>query len=190
MIRGYRNSDFEQIHKITQRCWKNEVDMDLELENFIYDFLIHYYLSNETLTLVNEDDGSINAFLISSTLSDKNNAMQLWNERISVLKESNQCLAKQYLEYLEYNHQKVVDCMSNESIYLGLIASVKPHMGGQLIKRLKEIALQQGLKDIYLWTDETCNYKYYEKNNFKLIETYSVILYGKTLKTFIYKTEV
>lgn len=38
MIRGYRNSDFEQIHKITQRCWKNEVDMDLELENFIYDF--------------------------------------------------------------------------------------------------------------------------------------------------------
>lgn len=50
-------------------------------------------------------------------------------------------------------------------------------MGSVLIEKLKEEAIKNNATSIYLWTDETCNYKYYEKRNFKLIEKYNVFLY-------------
>lgn len=190
MIRNYRITDFNQVEKITQEYWKNEVKMEKELEDFIYNFLVHYYLCNHELTFVNEDDEKVNAFLISSKKEDKNSSKEFWNSNISLLSKKNQDLAYQYLEYLEYNHQRVIDHMSKDSIYLGLIASTKAHMGEKLISRLKAVAAEMRLKDIYLWTDETCNYKYYEKRNFKLIDTYDTTLYDRTLKTFIYRLDL
>ena len=57
-----------------------------------------------------------------------------------------------------------------------------------LIEKLKLDALKNNVHEIYLWTDETCNYEYYEKLSFNLIEEYIITLYGKEIKTFIYKT--
>lgn len=190
MIRKYLEEDFVGIKMITQDYWKKEVEMNKELEDFIYDFLVRYYLCNRDLTFVAVDDNIVKAFLIASKLEDTNDAMMIWNEQIKLLSKKNQVKAKVYLDYLNYNHQKVLDHMSDKSIYLGLIASIKPHTGEQLIFKLKKEGLKKGMKNIYLWTDETCYYQYYEKRNFKLIETYYANLYDKSLKTFIYRLDI
>ena len=80
--------------------------------------------------------------------------------------------------------------MENNSLYLGLLASEARGMGSVLIEKLKEEAIKNNVTSIYLWTDETCNYKYYEKRNFKLIEKYNVFLYSRKLETYIYKIEL
>lgn len=57
----------------------------------------------------------------------------------------------------------------------------------KMIEYLKGVALKNNVHEIYLWTDETCDYKYYEKLGCILLETYYISLYEKKLKTFIYK---
>ncbi len=80
--------------------------------------------------------------------------------------------------------------MEKNSIYLGLLASEAKGAGSRLIEKLKEEARKNNVKSIYLWTDETCNYKYYEKRDFKLIEKYDAFLHTKKLETYVYKIEL
>lgn len=189
MIRKYNLNDFENVRRITQNYWGKEVPMSKALEDFIYDFLIRYYLTNINLTFVDDDNG-VKAFVIASTLNDEKDFQDVWDVKIKELNSEDKEKANLYLDYLNYNHRKVLSYMDDNSVYLGLIASIKPRSGDALIKRLKDEMEKTNMKSLYLWTDETCNYKYYEKRNFKLIETYHVSLYGKDLKTFIYKLDL
>ena len=40
---------------------------------------------------------------------------------------------------------------------------------------------------IFLWTDETCSFEYYQKNNFIMVEEYVINFQSKRIKTYIYK---
>lgn len=189
MIRKYLDKDFIRVRDITIKYWRDEVAMDKELESFIYDFLVRYYLHNNDYCFVNEDE-EVNAFLLANMKDETNDSIEYFEREINKLSVNNQQGARKYLEYLEYNHSKVFSHMSDNSIYLGLLASEKKGMGSALINKLKEEAKENGVDSIYLWTDETCNFHYYEKKDFVLIEEYEVLLFSKKLKTFVYKLKV
>lgn len=189
MIKNYEEEYFNDICNIVLKCWSGEVDMDEELENFIYSFLARYYLCNTDLSFVDVSH-NVNAFIFASRINDSNDCMEFWNSELLGLEARNKFKANEYLEYLNYNHDKVLNHMDNDSVYLALIASVKPKSGELLLNKLKEEAKKLKLKDIYLWTDETCNYKYYEKHGFNLVEEYNVSLFNRNLRTFIYRLEL
>lgn len=187
MIKKYQDEYFTSINEMVEESWKNEVKMDSELQSFIYNFLVRYYLVNKNLSYV-DYSSKVDAFLLASFKNDQNNSIEWFNCNINSLSEENQIKAKLYLEYLEYNHNKVLNYMNDNDIYLDLIASKKHNSGRLLIDNLNEIAKKTN-SSIFLWTDETCNYKYYEKLNYELLEEYVVVLYDKKLKTFIYKNK-
>lgn len=189
MIRKYENKDFKKIEEITRKCWSDEVEMSLELKQFIYNFLVKYYLYNNEYCLVNEDE-KINAFLLANLKSEKNNSLEIFKKDVKNLSSNDQINAKIYLDYIEYNHQKVLKYMHNNDLYLGLLASVKKGTGSKLINKIKEIAIKNKIKNLYLWTDETCNYEYYEKHNFTFVEEYEIFLYDTKIKTLIYKVSL
>ena len=189
MIRKYLKQDFDRVKEITLKYWGKEVPMTKELETFIYDFLVRYYLYDNEYTFVNDDD-EVNAFLLANMKNDKNEALNFFKKEVKKLSFDDRENAKKYLDYIEYNHNKVFSHMENNSIYLGLLASEAKGAGSKLIEKLKEEARKNNVKSIYLWTDETCNYKYYEKRDFKLIEKYDVFLYSKKLETYVYKIEL
>lgn len=186
-IRKYQDRDFNALYNITKGYWADEVPMSLELTDFIYDFLIKYYLYNNEYCYVGLSKGQVGAFLLSNTRNEVNESERYFKENIHKLSESDQKKAYEYYEYINYNHNKVLTFMPQNSIYLGLIASKIHSMGSKLIEQLKNAALKNNIKDIYLWTDETCCFKYYENHNFKLIDTYFISLYSQKIKTFIYK---
>lgn len=189
MIRKYLKTDFDRVKEITQKYWSNEVPMTKTLQEFIYDFLVRYYLYDNEYTFVNDDD-QVNAFLLANMKNEKNKAINFFKEEVQKMSFEDRINAEKYLDYIEYNHNKVFSHMENNSLYLGLLASEARGMGSVLIEKLKEEAIKNNVTSIYLWTDETCNYKYYEKRNFKLIEKYNVFLYSKKLETYIYKIEL
>lgn len=150
MIRKYIDKDFEQIKLIAQNCWKNEMEMDEELSDFIYDFLVRYYLINKDLVYVYDDHSEIKAFLIASLYKDTNEILDYWNKNVGFLKQDNQEKAELYLKHLNYNHKKVKNFMNNDSLSIGLIASIKPYAGTQLINQLKKEGSKYNFKDVYL----------------------------------------
>ena len=190
MIRKYLKTDFDRVKEITQKYWSNEVPMTKTLQNFIYDFLVRYYLYDNEYTFVNDDDEQVNAFLLANMKNEKNKAINFFKEEVQKMSFEDRINAEKYLDYIEYNHNKVFSHMENNSLYLGLLASEARGMGSVLIEKLKEESIKNNVTSIYLWTDETCNHKYYEKRNFKLIEKYNVVLYSKKLETYIYKIEL
>ena len=89
------------------------------------------------------------------------------------------------------NYQmKIKEYMDNNSICIGLLASVIPGGGTKLIKKLIKDAKDNNIDNIYLWTDETCNYSYYEKFRFKVVEEYDVKFFDKVIKTYIYMLDL
>ena len=55
-----------------------------------------------------------------------------------------------------------------------------------LLSKLGEICMKKEIKNIYLWTDTTCDYKYYQKNKFKLVSEFETLVNDKQIKTLIY----
>ncbi len=187
-IRKYQKEDFYELYNLTKNQWENEVPMSSSLANFIYDFLVRYYLYNNEYSYVGLVEGKLKAFLLANLKDEENDAEAYFKANLNGLTEDDKKKAYEYLDYINYNHRKVLSHMSQNSIYLGLIASRIHGMGIKLIEKLKLDALKNNVHEIYLWTDETCNYEYYEKLSFNLIEEYIITLYGKEIKTFIYKT--
>lgn len=181
----YNEKFFDNIITITKELWENELNFDEEFKSFIYHFLVKYNLLNNNLSFIHYDN-NVNAFLLASNKNDHNDSFNYLKDNIQSLSKDNQNKVIKYYEYLEFNHQQVLKKMTDNDIYIGLVASVKKHCGKELLEHLKEIAKSTSA-DIYLWTDETCNYLYYEKNNYQLISEYYVKFFDKDIKTFIYK---
>ncbi len=186
MIRKYENKDFNQINIMTESFWKDEFKMSKDLQSFIYKFLVKYYLYDNDMTYVYEEDDNILAFMLAHQNNEVNNAINYFNNNVINLCETDQLFAIKYLEYIEYNHKMVKEIMPDDSIYLGLIASQKKGAGKELINHLIDYSNKNNLGEIYLWTDETCNYKYYEKMGFNLKKDYEINFFDRKIKTFIY----
>lgn len=186
MIRKYENKDFNEINIMTESFWKDEFKMSKTLQSFIYKFLVKYYLYDNDMTYVYEENNNVVAFMLAHQNNENNRAMNYFNDNVIKLSENDQFFAKKYLEYIEYNHKMVKEIMPDDSIYLGLIASQKKGAGKELINHLIDYSKNNNLGEIYLWTDETCNYKYYEKMGFNLKKSYEISFFDKKINTFIY----
>lgn len=186
-IRKYNNLDYNDVFLITLSKWKDEVKMSKELEDFIYHFLVKYYLYDNEYCFVGTKNNKVSAFLLANKKTETNDSIDYFNNNIDTLNEFDKEKAYQYLDYIEYNHKMVLKYMNDNSIYLGLIASTIHNMGYDLINHLKDTLKSNNINEIYLWTDETCNYQYYEKLGCIKLHEYNVKLYDRNLKTFIYK---
>lgn len=189
MIRDYQEKDFSEVEKIIRDYWEVEIEMPNDVKQFIYHFLGKFYLYQNDLCLVSTD-GKINAFLFAKQKEETNNALHYFHEHIISLSEDHQQIAKNYVEYLNYNQQQVLKYMGKNDIYLGLLASEKKGCGSLLIAELKQRAHQKDAESIFLWTDETCDFEYYERHNYQLLEVFDVNLFNQKIKTFIYKINI
>ena len=89
-IRKYQDRDFNALYNITKGYWADEVPMSLELTDFIYDFLIKYYLYNNEYCYVGLSKGQVGAFLLSNTRNEVNESERYFKENIHKLSESEQ----------------------------------------------------------------------------------------------------
>ena len=80
--------------------------------------------------------------------------------------------------------------MNDDDIKLSLFVSRKPGAGSLIFDRMSEKLRTEGWKNIYLWTDCDCNWKWYEKHKFTLVQkgTYEPFSSEhEDYKTFIFK---
>lgn len=91
-----------------------------------------------------------------------------------------------YYNYLDHNHELVSNHMKEKDIYVSLLASNKLGYGKELLLELEKIVKKDNAH-IFLWTDETCSFEYYQKNNFIMVEEYVINFQSKRIKTYIYK---
>ena len=92
--------------------------------------------------------------------------------------------------YLTLMDKRTLSFMNDDDIKLSLFVSRKPGAGSLIFDRMCEKLRTEGWKNIYLWTDCDCNWKWYEKHGFTLVQkgTYEPFSSEhEDYKTFIFK---
>jgi len=189
MIREVLEKDKNEIINITYKYWNNECNFSDRLKNIIYPFLVDYYFYLNELSLVSVEN-NVNAFILAKTKNEKNEAIKNFLNRIDILPNDEKDNAIKYLNYLESNSKEINEIAKDNDIIFLLIASIKHNEGTKLLNSLVNKVKTLKYDNIYFWTDETCNYKYYLTKGYKLVREYYQDFFGKKLKTFIFKIEL
>lgn len=187
IIRKFLDIDIEQASILAKLTWGDfYTEESDELQRFIYDFMVQYYdLNREYSFSIVEDD--LKGFLLGVTKKDSYKSLN-FKEKVKVLKrEQERKIAFDLFNYLEMCGNEVKNIINDDDIILGLFVSIKKGCGKQLLSKLVETCKEKNMKNIYLWTDTTCDYEYYRKNNFLLCKEIDSFVNGKLIKTLIYR---
>ena len=114
-----------------------------------------------------------------------------WYERESKkFPEELRASSKMSRTYIEYMDEKTQALMNEADIQLTLYVSRKPGAGSRLLNELCSHLKSDGYKNLYLWTDIECNWEWYVKHGYELVEegTYEQFSSDdEDYKTFIFR---
>lgn len=72
--------------------------------------------------------------------------------------------------YLSLMDEKTLALMNDDDIKLSLFVSRKPGAGLQILEQTCKRLKTEGWKNLYLWTDCDCNWQWYTKHGFTLVQ--------------------
>ncbi len=188
LIRPFQDEDIADACNISHLTWGEFYTSESnELQNLIYKFMVEYYDLNREFSFSCIDDG-YKGFLLAAHRGDTNNSYQKLKVGVeSLADEKERKIALELFDYLETCGKSVKEIMTEDDIMLGLFVSIQRGCGKKLLEKLVETCQAHGIKNIYLWTDTTCDYTYYQKNNFALVKRVENFVNGKNIQTLIYR---
>ena len=162
------------------------LDVEFIVRNNIYQPRLSFQLADKKRSPDNE--------LLSAaffTLKDDANTARAWLEENSRdCSDSQKASLEMVKAYLEYMDKKALSFMNADDIKLSLYVSRKRGMGAALLEKLLPRLAAKGYKNLYLWTDSDCNWKWYVKHGYLLVsqEVYAPFSEpGRDYTTFVFK---
>ena len=162
------------------------LDVEFIVRNNIYQPRLSFQLADKRRSPDNE--------LLSAaffTLKDDTNTARAWLEENSRdCSDSQKASLEMVKTYLEYMDKKALSFMKSDDIKLSLYVSRKRGMGAALLEKLLPRLAAKGYKNLYLWTDSDCNWKWYVKHGYLLVsqEVYAPFSEpGRDYTTFVFK---
>jgi hypothetical protein len=184
-VRNFLLSDIPSAADMAYSIWSDEIeDLEETEKRLIYEFLVRHSLYDLDYSFAAERDGKLLSFLLADGKHNSN--PEPFNE-VSYGSNLSKTL-NFYRKYLDYNKERCLKYLDDETVYLALFSSREKGCGSLLIDALEKKCRAEGKKRLCLWSDTTCNYSYYEKNRYEMVETFE----GKPLsdglipQTFIY----
>lgn len=162
------------------------LDVEFIVRNNIYQPRLSFQLADKKRSPDNE--------LLSAaffTLKDGANTARDWlcqNSR--ACSDSQKASLEMVKAYLEYMDKKELSFMNADDIKLSLYVSRKRGMGAVLLEKLLPRLAARGYKNLYLWTDCDCNWKWYVNHGYLLVsqEVYAPFSGpGRDYTTFVFK---
>ena len=141
------------------------LDVEFIVRNNIYQPRLSFQLADKKRSPDNE--------LLSAaffTLKDDANTARAWLEENSrACSDSQKASLEMVKAYLEYMDKKELSFMNADDIKLSLYVSRKRGMGAALLEKLLPRLAAKGYKNLYLWTDSDCNWKWYVNHGYLLV---------------------
>lgn len=162
------------------------LDVEFIVRNNIYQPRLSFQLADKKRSPDNE--------LLSAaffTLKDGANTARAWlSQNSRDCSDSQKASLEMVKTYLEYMDKKALSFMNADDIKLSLYVSRKRGMGAALLEKLLPRLAAKGYKNLYLWTDCDCNWKWYVNHGYLLVsqEVYAPFSGpGRDYTTFVFK---
>lgn len=190
IVRKFLTDDIKEASKISHLVWGDLYKCEnFDLQKFIYDFTIEYYYLNKDFSFALDEKG-LCGLLFASLKTDKNTVLNDYKNKLQSLNHNDKQKALNLIEYVENTGKEVKKVMSDNDFMLGLFISTQKGGGKMLLSQLYKTAITKGIKNIYLWTDTTCDFDYYQKNNFTLVKQFDCTVNNQNINTLIFKKEI
>ncbi len=190
IVRNFTDKDVEEASKISHLVWGDLYKKEsCELQKLIYDFTLEYYYLNNSFSFALDDNG-LKGIVFASSKHDKNNSVENFTTKVQSLSDNDKIIALNLLDYVETTGREVKNIMNEDDLMMGLFISTQKGGGKMLLAKLIETAKEKGIKNIYLWTDTTCDFDYYQKNKFTLVKEFKRNVNNKKINTLIFKKEI
>lgn len=190
LIKNFTDSDILQASKLSQLTWGNfYTNESNELQNLIYETMVEYYDINRKYSF-SITDTELKGFLLAFKKNDFHKLPNFERKAKALKNKNEQKIAIDLINYLESSENELKEFITDNDIIIGLFVSIKKGCGKLLLSKLNSVCKENNINNIYLWTDTTCDYEYYKKNNFVLEKSIETYINKKTIETLIYKKEV
>ncbi|GAS82051.1 GNAT family N-acetyltransferase [Paenibacillus amylolyticus] len=162
--------DIDVVARMAYEFWgdtlKDETD---EFKHFITEYSIRVDQVNYDYSYGYADPEPV-AFLLVAKPYDNEHADEWYDEHVKHFSDREQKIAQEYQEYFTENAKALTKHMQPGDLKIGFLISTQQGCGSILMNHLEKICRREGGKTIYLWTDTTCNYAYYDKNGFEKVD--------------------
>ena len=190
IVRNFTDNDVEEASKISHLVWGNLYEKEsCELQKLIYDFTLEYYYLNNTFSFALDENG-LKGLVFASLKTDKNGSVENFKTKIKDLSDNDRIIARNLFDYVENSGREVKNAMDEDDLMMGLFISTQKGGGRMLLAKLIETAKERDIKYIYLWTDTTCDFDYYQKNKFTLVKEIESYVNNTNINTIIFKKEI
>lgn len=185
--RSLVKEDYEPIkHLIGEAFRFNQFITDKKFLNSILNVYLHSCILESSFSKVAEKDNKIIGVILGDSEKDKNRLKRFHNtfsfafntlKLFMTNKENREFLKtfikvqKTYKELIQGKEEQFQGCIqlfivSEESRGLGV--------GKHLLNHLFQYMTKEEITSLYLYTDNACNYRFYDKQNFKRIQEKAV----------------
>ncbi|PGZ61810.1 GNAT family N-acetyltransferase [Bacillus cereus] len=200
--RSLVKEDYEPIkHLIGEAFGFNEFITDKNFLNSVLNFYLHSCILGSSFSKVAEKDNKVIGFILGDSEKDKNRLKSVHNnfsfayntlKLFMTNKENREFLKsfikvkKTYKELIQGKEDRFQGCIqlfivSEESRGLGV--------GKTLMNYLFEYMKTEDVTSLYLYTDNNCNYRFYDKQNFKRVTEKEIAFESieENLNIFLYR---
>ncbi|EEK75916.1 GNAT family N-acetyltransferase [Bacillus cereus] len=200
--RSLVKEDYEPIkHLIGEAFGFNEFITDKNFLNSVLNFYLHSCILGSSFSKVAEKDNKVIGVILGDSEKDKNRLKSVHNnfsfayntlKLFMTNKENREFLKsfikvkKTYKELIQGKEDRFQGCIqlfivSEESRGLGV--------GKTLMNYLFEYMKTEDVTSLYLYTDNNCNYRFYDKQNFKRVTEKEIAFESieENLNIFLYR---
>ena len=190
IIRNFKTSDIEKAKGLSHLVWGDFYKKEnIEVQKLIYDFTVDFYDLNRELSYsVLDENENCKGFLFAFNKKDENDSSDILINTVKTLKnEKDKNILFELYKFLHYCGTRTKKYMNENDIMLGLFVSIQKGCGKILLEKLTQGCKKKDIKNMYLWSDTTCDYDYYSKNDFELIDKAKVVLNNQEVIVFVYR---
>ena len=193
IIQPFNINNLSQIVEFVKPMWTFSGWEDSFRNFYAETILRNNYFKNDLAFQIMEENQLCSAMFLQR-LSDKNDFEQWLFKNSANFDEQKKESLKLCAEYLLYMDSKVHHLMKDDDIKLSLFVGLKKGSGKILFEEIWQKIKNDGYKNMYLWTDCECNWEWYIKNSFTLVEesVYQKFseLDGEEYKTYVFKKAI
>ncbi|MBO4758560.1 MAG: hypothetical protein J5505_00730 [Spirochaetaceae bacterium] len=189
-IQPFNMKNLPLLVDVVLPLWSPSVG-DAEFKRFDVEYIIRNNLSenNYRFELV-DSDGTLLAAAFFERKGDKSKADEWFAAESVKFSDELKAACELSRSYIELMDKRAHSIMNDDDIKLSFFASRKKGFGAVLLDNLFEKFRAEGWKNLYLWTDCDCNWHWYEKHGFTLVEENTYAPFSsehEDYKTYIFK---
>ena len=171
-LESFNRNNLPLLVDVVEHMWCPSVGND-EFKRFDVEYIVRNNLSENDYNFQLVDESAQGEILAAAFFARKGDfsIVEDWFARESLrFPEEWRTACDMSKTYLTMMDERALNLMNEDDIKLSFFASRKPGAGSIILDKTCEKLRAEGWKNLYLWTDCDCNWQWYFKHGFTLLQ--------------------